>query len=471
MRIYPQPPRANGNRELITRRLDEAKEAGGISETVTVEWNNKPLHVGVVEVPLRDLYYNPATHRVRAQRSHKPDREEALSADPWTPESQDYLHYLLLGKPANPDEHDPDFDALKESLHSVGQQEPGLITREGIIVNGNTRAAALKELKRTSIRVGVLPASFTWDDINAVELTLQLRPDKRRDYSYINRLLAMEEQALMGRAPEDIARDFHVHKKTFFQERWIIEVIREMIDRSRTTEGAQLRLVDFEGHQENLKELHRHYVKAAAASQDSAEKIKENRISAIILDFAKTRTRLISDEFQSKYLEDSLSVELKPSAAESPSPVAIAGLNVTIAAPSDAVATAKGITDRILKAKAVEVSGHLPSEKVEAARKVVVSARKSMRRALDLADRDDRLRKVQQTAAERLDDACAAINQSVSDLVQARSTRSLDEERFDEAVVRLRESLAKLAQQASRGNASPGEGVTWLTEAVSRRKS
>jgi hypothetical protein len=470
MRIYPQPPRADENRELITGRLAEAKEAGGTPETVTVEWNKKPLHVGVVEVPLRDLYYNPATHRVRAQRTHRPEREEALIADPWNSESQDYLHYLLLGKPANPDELDPDFDALKESLQSVGQQEPGLITREGIIVNGNTRAAALKELKQTSIRVGVLPASFTWDDINAVELTLQLRPDKRRDYSYINRLLAMEEQELMGRAPEDIARDFHIHMKTFRQERWILEVIREMIDRSRTPEGAQLRMVDFEGHQENLKELHRHYVNAKAVSQDSAEQAKENRISAIILDFAKTRTRLISDEFQHKYLEKSLSADLKPSVDQVSAPVAIAGLNVTIAAPSDAVATARGITDRILKAKAAEVSGHLPSEKMEAARKVVVNARKSMRRALDLADRDDRLRKVQQTAAERLDDACAAIDQSVSDLVQARSTKSLDEERFDESVLRLRESLAKLAQQASRGNTSPGEGVIWLTKTASWRK-
>ncbi|MEC4018125.1 transcriptional regulator [Streptomyces sp. H27-D2] len=469
MSKFPLPPKAVENSELISRRLKEAVDSGRPAETVTVEWNNKPLHVGVVEVPLRDLYYNPATHRIRAQRSLKPELEQKLTADPWLPESQEYLHYLLLGKPANPDESDRDFETLKESLAEVGQKEAGLVTREGILVNGNTRAAALKELKQTSIRVGVLPASFTWDDIASVELALQLRPDKRRDYSYINRLLAMEEQAFMGRAAEDIARDFHIQTRTYHQERWILEVIQEMISRSQTVDGARLRLVDFEGHQENLKELHRNFT--SQQSQDQAERVKENRISAIILGFAKTRTRLIGEDFQEKHLTKHLPVEFQSAGGVNPVAGKIPGLNVTAPAVSGEVAKARAITDRILQAVAAEVSNQLPSEATVDARAAVVAVRKGMRRALDVAERDDKLRRVQQTAAERLDDASAAINQSISDLVQARSTRSLDEDGFDEAVVRLRGSLAKLARQAVRGLDEPGDGVAWLSEAVRGEKS
>lgn len=52
------------------------------------------------------------------------------------------------------------------------------------------------------------------------------------------------------------------------------------------------------------------------------------------------------------------------------------------------------------------------------------------------------------------------------DLVQARTSHSLDEEAFDEAVLKLRGSLRKLAQQAGRSLSAPGDGVAWLLEAV-----
>ncbi|MEV7613461.1 transcriptional regulator [Streptomyces sp. NPDC089799] len=462
---FDLPPNAVEKAEFVARRLKETAEGDGVRETVTVDWNGRALHVGVIDMPLRDLYYNPATHRIRAQQGHDPDLARGLEEDPWKPESQEYLNRLLVGRPANPDEVDPDFEALLESLRSVDQQEPGLITHEGILVNGNTRAAALRKLKRPSIRVGVLPPSFTWEDINAVELALQLRPDKRRDYSYINRLIAMEEQELIGRDAADIARAFHVQLKTFRQERWILGVIRDMIDRSATPEGAQLALSDFEGHQENLKELHRTYLKAEASSQERAEQLKENRIVAILLDFAKTKTRLINEDFQSVYMEGNLPELMSSEVGESPAAVAIPGLGVSVPAASDPVRQARAATDRVLRARATEEARHLSAEVREAAQQEVVDVRRGMRRALDEAERDDRLKRVRQTTAERLDDARAAIDQSVVDLVQALGKDSLDEDSFDSALLGLKVSLTKLARQASRGVRRRGQGMTWLINA------
>ncbi|MFD0393592.1 hypothetical protein ACFQ3Z_18650 [Streptomyces nogalater] len=65
-----------------------------------------------------------------------------------------------------------------------------------------------------------------------MELALQLRQDQRRDYSYINRLIAMEEQAAMGRTPEQIAKEFRIRTATYHQERWILSTIKELNDRS-----------------------------------------------------------------------------------------------------------------------------------------------------------------------------------------------------------------------------------------------
>lgn len=102
--------------------------------------------------------------------------------------------------PADPSRTDPTFTELLESLREYDQTEPGLITRDGVLVNGNTRRAALLKMggPQQPIRVAVLPESCDWEDIRDVELSLQLRKEHRRDYSYINRLLAIDELVNQG---------------------------------------------------------------------------------------------------------------------------------------------------------------------------------------------------------------------------------------------------------------------------------
>ncbi|MEC3994923.1 hypothetical protein VSR01_15870 [Actinacidiphila sp. DG2A-62] len=465
-REFPLPPRAAEFGELIRKRLEEAKSAGGTRETVTVDWNDQPLHVEVIDLPLEGLYYNPGTHRIRAQRSHDSARDQQLERDPWNAESQGYLQYLLQAEPADPNRRDTEFDKLKESLKDFGQTDPGLITHHGVLVNGNTRAAALREIGARSMRVGVLPESFTWADIYSVELSLQLRKDHRRDYSYINRLLAMEEQASLGRTPDSIAKEFRIRKSTYHQERWILGMIRDLIGRSQTAGGAKLRLVDFEGDQEKLKELHRAYETLAAADPDQADVLREMRLAAILLGFAKTDVRYIEGDFRNKYLNSTLPAGLD-GAADDAGPALVPGLGIEVPAESTAVSAARALNDRILKAKAaVTAPSSEPDHVKREAQGVVDQAREAFDKAIDAAGRDARVRRRKQLAPARLADACADIDQCVVDLVQARAARSLDEESFDEAVVLFRESIRKLAEQAGRGIAHPGDGVSWLLAAA-----
>ncbi|MEU5202142.1 hypothetical protein [Streptomyces pseudogriseolus] len=466
MRELPAPPRAAEFSELISKKVEEVRSGGGTRETVTVDWSGQQAHVEVIDLPLSSLYYNPSTHRIRAQRSHDPARDEALDKDPWSAESQDYLQFLLKASPANPNLRDKDFDTLKDSLREFGQNDPGLVTRHGVLVNGNTRAAALRELGEQSMRVGVLPESFTWADINAVELALQLRKDHRRDYSYINRLLAMEEQAALGRTPEQIARDFRIQVRTYHQERWILSTIRDLNKRSSTGGGSALRLVDWEGAQERLKELHRLYVKLETVDRDQAEVLKEMRLAAILLEFSKTDVRHIDEDF----LKAGFDKELPKGSgsAVQPQSVAVPGLGLEVPAATSAVAEARAMNDEILRAAAV-VRSDAPAigdAQKASAQEAWDRAREAFDKAIEAAGRSARLRKRKQLAPARLADACASIDQCVSDLVQARTSRSLDEEQFDEAVIKLRASLLKLAQQAGRGLPQPGEGVAWLLQAV-----
>ncbi|MFF0017092.1 hypothetical protein [Streptomyces sp. NPDC005374] len=467
LREFPPPPRADEFSELIKKKVAEVKTASGTRETVTVDWNEQQAHVEVIDLPLNGLYLNPSTHRIRAQRSYDPVQDEALETDPWSVESQDYLKFLIPASPTDPNLRDPDFDKLKESLGQFGQNDPGLVTHHGVLVNGNTRAVALRELGAQAMRVGVLPESFTWADINAVELSLQLRKDHRRSYSYINRLLAMEEQASLGRTQDQIAKDFRIQVKTYHQERWILSTIRELIARSTSGGGVALRLVDFERAQERLKELHRLFVKLEAVDRDQAEVLKEWRLAAILLDFSKTDVRYIDEPFLTEGLGEQL-----PSSGEAISApvdtVAIPGLDLAVPAASSAVAEARALNDRILRASAAVRSGKpelLDTEKAQE-QAVLDEAKDAFDGAIEAAGRNARLRKRKQLAPARLAEACASIDQCVMDLVQARSSHSLDEEAFDEAVLKLKGSLRKLAQQAGRGLPNPGDGVAWLLEAA-----
>ncbi|MET8246184.1 hypothetical protein ABZV31_18215 [Streptomyces sp. NPDC005202] len=469
LREFPPPPRAAEFSELIKKRLEEVRAVGGTRETVTVDWNGQQAHVEVIDLPLSGLYFNPGTHRIRAQRSHDAVRDEMLEKDPWSAESQDYLRYLLQARPTNPDVRDVEFDKLKEDLKAFGQNEPGLVTHYGVLVNGNTRAVALGELGAQSMRVGVLPESFTWADIYAVELSLQLRQDQRRDYTFINRLLAMEEQASLGKTPEQIAKEFRIKTTTYHQARWILSTIKDLNERSKSGGGAALRLVDWEAAQESLKELQRLYVKLQSLDRDQAEILKEWRLAAILLDFSKTDIRHIDQDFlKEDYLSRTLPTSLaaEGGAAAQPKAVAVPGLGLAVPAASSRVSAARALNDQILRATAIAKAPDLPDSEKAKAQELFKEAQDAFNEAIDQAGRDGRVRKRKQLAPARLADACASIDQCVIELVQARTSQSFDEEAFDEAVLKLRESLRKLAQQSGRGIPNPGDGVSWLLAAV-----
>ncbi|MFI6505058.1 transcriptional regulator [Nonomuraea typhae] len=465
---FGQPPLAGANRSLVTERLKELATNSGLSETTTVEFRGQALTIPVISMPVKNLYYNPATRRVQAQRSHDPVRDRGLEgSNVWSPESQDYLQFLIQALPADPSRTDPEFDMLKESLRDFKQTDPGLITREGVLVNGNTRAVAFRQLGITDIRVGILPESCTWDDVYAVELSLQLRPDRRRQYSYINRLLAIDGQLALGKSIDDITRDFRTRKATCEADIWILNCLRDLIDRSKNGK-FQLRLLDFEAHQEKLRELHRKYVSESGINRDNAEVMKETRLMAIALDFSKTDVRHIEHDFADRYLARVLPEALKsqPNAETRPT-VAIPGLKRAVRTSNPKISAAKALTDEVLKMKAVEAAGDFAGhEAVTAAAQDVAGIKTAVEAALEPAGRSALIRKKKRAAPDRILDAIQDIDQCTTDVVLARGSRSLDQEAVDEALIKLRESLGKLAGEIAKSVAAPGSGISWLFEAT-----
>lgn len=459
------PPQGEKIRSLVEERLREAMASNGAK--ITVDWRGEQKHLHVISMPVELLYLNPDTHRIRAQRTLDPDRNRVLEEEPWSESAQGYLRYLLSRSPSNPTQIDPDYTALQDELDDFGQKEPGIISPDGILVDGNTRCAALRELGIPDIRVGVLPADTSRRDINRVELALQLRRDKRRDYSYINRLIAIEEELAGGRREEDVARDFNIKTTTLQKDRWVYQLVADAIERSRTGDGTGLRLVDFEEQQEKLRELHRDYSKLAKTHPDAAEQLKESRLAMVVLNYPKTSMRYAEADFHSRYLDERLPTELRP-AVQEPAAVQIPGL-VGVAVPdaSAAVKTTRALTTTLLQAKAVAQAGDQQAPSVVAdADALIKTARSTFDVAVRMAGQNAQLQKRQIIVSERLTDAADYVNQCASEFAEAKAKRALDEDAFDDALLTLKASLDRLSKQAARTFSSPGDGVAWLLNAT-----
>ena len=74
------PPNAENVQRVVEERLHALDTQNGLQETVTIEWRGTTKTVPVITMPTDLLFYNPDTHRVRAQRSMDPARDEELKA-------------------------------------------------------------------------------------------------------------------------------------------------------------------------------------------------------------------------------------------------------------------------------------------------------------------------------------------------------------------------------------------------------
>ncbi|MCW3493896.1 transcriptional regulator [Microbacterium sp. SSM24] len=454
-----EPLSAKSTEDLVASRLQALDDEKGTKETVQVEWRGAPKSLPVISMPLSLLYYNPDTHRIRAQRDFDAAGNAAITADPWGTDAQQYLDYLLSAAPNDPSKVDPAFEKLRDDLASYGQKDAGIITPSGILINGNSRCAALREGNATQMRVAVLPADWSWPDVTAVELELQMRKDYRRDYSFVNTLLALDE-AIADVGSETAMKAFRMQKTTFNRSVWILQTMRDLVDRSASSGGSSLNLRDFENDQGKLEELYRTYSATAKSDPAAADLLRESRLVGLLLDKSKTDMRLVTDRFLTDYLDKSLvGTQFDMHPAEQGT--AIPGLGRGLPSEPAGLQRAKKLVDAIAKLKTDLASDdHETQVKAQSQFSVIDKAVES---ALDAAGKSARLRKTQQAAIDKINDAADTLEQAVLEVGDAKSKHALDESALDEAVTNLRRSLSMFAGSVSRLATLPKSSADWLS--------
>jgi len=172
----------------------------------------------VYKLHTADLFFNRNNGRIRAEVLQ-------LECERGTPfisgDSSDeiILRDLLLKN--RPDEN----NKIELDLITNGQISPGIITCDGVLINGNRRKAILDSLfERTQkqeyayIEVQVLPPDVTPKELWLLEAGIQLSTPRQLDYSPINQLLKIRDGINSGIAPKEMVQSIYGIDDNFVKE-------------------------------------------------------------------------------------------------------------------------------------------------------------------------------------------------------------------------------------------------------------
>jgi len=134
-------------------------------------------------------------------------------------------------------------EATLNSLKNIGQQKIGIVTSDGVIIDGNRRASLMKRILKDQSysttekeRVGnefkavILPTDATKEDILRLETSYQMGEDAKVEYNAIEKYLKCKDLKDVGFTDDEIA-DFMGEKKsnikTYFE---ILNLMDEYLD-------------------------------------------------------------------------------------------------------------------------------------------------------------------------------------------------------------------------------------------------
>jgi hypothetical protein len=285
--------------DMIKRELD-VHTATNQQATYAITLRGKKEYLPIIRVNPSLLLLNHKNNRLSGQLKDHPKRNQ-VEADPESTESQKLLH-SLLSKTAK-------FGELSKQLKEMGQQEPGLITQDGLLVNGNTRVAALRELNIDHVEVAVLTSNVTDTDILDMEMSLQVTDLVHQDYTFTNELLLMKRFLDSGNTPIALA------KKMAWMNRGVIKVHAHMRLLSYIEEVRELGQIPysvFDNKKQHLKDLDDDYMRLKEQGDiDGAEALKWARLSMTFLKLNKDQVRAIDSDFIEKNLLPRLNDELQ----------------------------------------------------------------------------------------------------------------------------------------------------------------
>lgn len=289
----------------IEELLEQARAEGSTeSEQLPSIGSGEPLTCPVIKIDVDDVVLNPNSHRIKAQLQDDPEWKD-LRDEPFSTQAQRLIKRLVReAREAG------DFAELKSSLASDGQDYPGVVTHNGVLVNANTRAVAISEFDdpaKRFIRVAVLPETVKDKELTLLELRLQMRKEMKVDYTLTNELLFIEELSERGISNKQIAAELRIDPEHPDKAEKEVETRLRLLDLIRELQripSRQLPLTTFDelGYQQ-LRELLRDRTALMEQDPHEAQRLMESFLLSTVVGVTPVHSlRKIDTTFMDTYM-------------------------------------------------------------------------------------------------------------------------------------------------------------------------
>lgn len=273
---------AEARRQAIEKAMEAFAEPGSPMERIQLPYKDgQGGPYPVIRIPVNAVLFNPRSHRIKSQLESHP-RRDIIASDPFSSEAQSIIHEILALTDG--------FEPLKANLSEYGQRDPGVVTRDGLLVNANTRLAALQELGIDYVRAALLPSDADEHAIDRLELELQVQRDFKQNYTFTNELIFINELLnAHGYTEEKVAKALNWAASTDEKE------LKRGVDRVRqavrlyaavryiqSLGGDAIPLTFFDDKRQALIDLDDKYESLKDVDPDGAERVREARILGIL---------------------------------------------------------------------------------------------------------------------------------------------------------------------------------------------
>ena len=218
------------NAKKIDSYIDKYRTIADLNDNEKVRIQGKKVKLDVFRLPLDCLFYNAGNGRF-AKEYLKLQRDLKHKLDPLIQKHADLIQKMLLEQ--NPGKT----DWLENNLRDEGQQEYGIITHDGFVINGNRRLSVLKSRlsgkgndDHEYMNVARLPENVEHQDIIKIELEKQMAREQKLDYGPINKLLKIEDCRESGLTVPQIAATIGFTVEEIEDDLEKLDLIREYLD-------------------------------------------------------------------------------------------------------------------------------------------------------------------------------------------------------------------------------------------------
>lgn len=231
-------------------------------------WPRSDKELPMIEVEVDWVRFSTLNHRTKAEQLravHLRKQPELFTSDPLGKAAQTAQYEILQSQEG--------FENLKKDLRERRQQDPAILTADGVLINGNRRSAALRSLYQDEnnlqaryVQCLVLPEDATISELVDLEAELQVAQDFKEEYSWVNEAMLIEE--LYEREHKDFARVAKKMHREISDVKGMYDRLQQLHQLVALSKGTRLH-IDFNDNASAFEELAKHIKGKPAAEIES----------------------------------------------------------------------------------------------------------------------------------------------------------------------------------------------------------